>query len=324
MVDKFLLKLFLAALPILVMTGFYIATDPFLVVHSYPDITQVTGRHLECNEDYTTTEYLLHNNVGKHINAFVFGSSRAGLFRGASAERLFGTANYYNYSVASETLFGVERKIAMLDNLGFELSSVLIGIDPGLLATTVNSKGHLYKKHPAVSGESMWDFQLTSYLDIYSLDFITGYWNLLRGKHALSQSGVPYILMEKAIASNIDSFYNARSAMFPLQTDTLSFSNPVIGNDQYAMLDSIAHICSRRHCKCYLVIYPCWDQVKMAPADVAKLVGLFGQSSVFDFSGKNAVTADRHNYYEGVHFRQKIADWILDSLATSGKTPEIR
>jgi hypothetical protein len=40
------------------------------------------------------------------------------------------------------------------------------------------------------------------------------------------------------------------------------------------------------------------------------LKGLFGEN-LYDFSGKNAFTEDKYNFYESSHYRKKVGDGIM-------------
>jgi hypothetical protein len=62
------------------------------------------------------------------------------------------------------------------------------------------------------------------------------------------------------------------------------------------------------------VISPLYCQLKLNPADLATLQGIFGKNKVYDMSRINDITNDMRNYYEYVHYCPTVAKRIMDSI----------
>lgn len=314
---KLFYKLFIAALPLLIITALYIYADPFMVVRHHDDAGR---KHLEINEDYDRTETFIKENGAKKYDSYVFGSSRAALFHGPHLEKLFGSDKIFKYTVVFETLFGAEKKLSFLNKQGAQIKNVLLAIDPQFLAAAENSKGHLFKKHPLLSGEGELDFQLANYIDIYSTDFIQSYIKLLKTPAPPAvQVGIkattdPYLRNDGLIARNRDSFYIARKKEFYPRSGKLEYAKTVIGPAQKALLDSIRNIFALQHTNYIIVIHPLYDQKKMSIEDMNLLYSLFDKNKIYDFSGINEYTESIYNYYEAAHYRTFIAEKVMDSI----------
>ena len=70
----------------------------------------------------------------------------------------------------------------------------------------------------------------------------------------------------------------------------------------------------RKGTNCHVVVSPLYDQVRLNPSDLAALEDIFGAERVHDYSGVNAITADRHNYYEPYHYRPTVARHIMQEI----------
>ena len=56
-----------------------------------------------------------------------------------------------------------------------------------------------------------------------------------------------------------------------------------------------------------------YTQVKMNSADLKILNKIF-ENNVYDYSGKNAITEDKYNFYESMHFRKDIGKQIMEEI----------
>ncbi len=318
---KLFYKLLLAGLPLIVITCLYIYADPFMVIWHYDELKNSSHKHLELNEDFVATEDFVRNYDKFKYDTYVFGSSRASFFDGAHLEQLFWSKAYYKYTVALETLYGVERKLEFLDKKGANITNVIIAIDPEILSSTSDSKGHLFKKHPLISGESNFDFQLASYNDIYDLEFISSYYKLFHQKLAdeKDMGKDPYALADEKISANSDGYYKGKKKDFFDRGTVQKFANPVIGPTQRKMLRNIGSIFDRHHTNYYLIVNPLYDQVKFCAADVQALDSIFDKKRIFDFAGINEITNSMYNYYEPSHYRRFIAEGLLDSIGKVSK-----
>ena len=66
-----------------------------------------------------------------------------------------------------------------------------------------------------------------------------------------------------------------------------------------------------------IIISPDYNQVRIHPEDVTYLKRMFGEGNVFDFTGINEYTNDKHNYYEKGHYRPLLGIRLMKEVYTS-------
>jgi hypothetical protein len=116
--------------------------------------------------------------------------------------------------------------------------------------------------------------------------------------------------MEKKIAKNPDSFYNAR--IFYRREPGQHFTPPILKQAHIVMLTNIKKILEANATNYKIVISPLYDQKKLNPADLIRLQAIFGKDKVTDLSGVNEITENVRNYYEESHYRIPVAREIMD------------
>ncbi len=309
---KLFFKLFLAVVPLLVMALFYLYADPFMILRDYGDLYNTDKPHLELNEDYVATEAFLRLSPKENFDSYIFGSSRSRYYTPSEMTKKIPAAKAYQFGVASETLFGVARKIRFLDKQGIALKHVLIVADPELLSKAENSKGHLFRKHPLVSGESNTDFQFTCFMDFFNFEAISSYLKLpktvVKGKKDPQQEA------EQIIEKDRDSYYRPRMNIFYKRPATQQYAKQVIDAQQIELLTEMKQIFDKDGTDYRIVLSPMYDQEKLNSKDMDILCSIFDRNRIYDFSGINDITADMYNYFETAHYRPAIAARIMDSV----------
>ncbi len=309
-------KIFLAIAPLLFIAGFYLYADPFLVVRHYNNLKETRKKHLELNQDYVETETFLENYEKAHYDSYIFGSSRAEFYFSPHIQPIFKSNAIFQYATQLESLYGVEKKLEFLDRRGAAIKNVLLVFDEQLLRTTTNNKGHLFRKHPLLSGESNIDFQVANFMDVFDRDFIVSYFKLLTQKSTTGTAPEKtfYEKCDEMIARNKDSFYNARKEYFFDRPAAQQFGKPIIESEQISCLKNISAILKKHNTSYIIIINALYDQVKLNPGDMDILYSIFDRKNIYDFSGINEITTNKYNYYESDHFRREIASKILDSI----------
>jgi len=335
---KIFLKLLLASSPLIFVVSVYLINDPFKVLwrHSTYYTTDGGINHLPGNTDFYATELFLKNNNTEKYNSFIFGNSRSRFYKVDQWKKYIGNdASGFHYDGNQETLYGVERKLNMLDQRDIPIKNVLLIFDSELVKSTVNPTMFIYRKHPLLSGENRFDFQLTFFKAYMDVDFLKEYYHLLITKKPSEKAVSNFVLqgddrmdaietlnevslssMDAALASNADSTYahlGPGARFYPRDTN-VRYSQPVIDNEQKKLLVHIKQILDKHNTNYRIVINLLFDQKRLAASDLTYLQTLFGAGNVYNFSGRNSITEDKHNYYENSHYRPFIASMILDSI----------
>ena len=308
----------------------YLIFDPFYVVKDYEDFS---NKITSGNKDYISTTNFLKNHANEKYDSYIFGSSRTVAFQhSAWRKHLPDSSIVFTYDAYSETIYGIYKKIKLIDSLGLKLKNVLMVIEKDeTFMTETNSKGYLFIKHPALSGESFYKFHwefLKSYL---TPKFLFCYYShLISGKYSPFMLGViePYksrilplsnetqwLELDGLLASSETEYYNKMAHLLPVRDGVLRIeSQPKISAKQKKMLKEIKAIFDKHNTNYRLVISPLYNQVKFNLTDLNVLNSIFGSEFVFDFSGINELTKPKTNYYEFSHYRPKVGEQIMQRI----------
>ena len=330
-VIRFCLQALLFASPIIVVLAMYMMLDPFRVVRNYEDIS--AGSFLPLNKDFASTSIYLHNAPNKHFNSFLLGSSRTMAYRlDTWKKHLPPTAVPFAFDASKETLWGIEKKLQLLDSTNAPIDDVLLIIDPlHTFAPMANSTGHLFIKDPRISGESEFTFQKTfleawfadlffvKYIDYACFGKVRPY---MEGVLAIDENNLMDPItaernmgIEQHITAAPDSFYNARAAIFYQRDTTQQKTYPaMITAEHVHALQRIHRIIEKHHARLEVVISPGYDLVAIDPTDLATLQHAFGEEHVHDYSGINSITKNIRNYIESSHYRQHVGAQIMEEI----------
>ena len=109
--------------PLVAAVIFYLAADPFCVLHR--PLYQPTHA-VAIDRDYVSTELYLRQQPTHDYDSFVFGNSRSTAFRCADWLAAAGRpgGHCFHFDAWKESLFGVEAKVRLVDQLGRQLRDV--------------------------------------------------------------------------------------------------------------------------------------------------------------------------------------------------------
>lgn len=315
----------------LVLLITYLFYDPFQVVNKYKSF-YVSGepRYVTLNYDYVDIETFSNNYPFYKYNSFIIGNSRSRFYEMDTWSNYIHSDKCFHFNASAETLYGISKKIEFLHARNIQISNILIILDYSTLTGISNSNGHLFIKHPILSGQSMRDFQLDFFKAYCSFSFLRAYLDFkTSGKikdymkigSLLDDTPVDYNLkynemklkvFEDTMKADPAKYYNKKRMIPFYQRDTIQkFSPKIIKKEQIVMLNNIINIFKKHSTNFKIVINPLYDQLKLNRKDIDVLNEIFGSENVYDFSGINSITSDYHNYYEGSHYRPHVANEIM-------------
>lgn len=329
---KFLQKLSIGLIPTFFILGVYIVTDPYKVLYHYDSFYDKETRNsmTVCN-DYISTQTFIDRCQQQQYDSYIMGNSRSLFYNIADWSTHIPSGKCLHFDAQLEPLWGIESKVRFLDQQGAKIKHLLMVIDESVLKNKPSENFYFTIKHPATSGKSRLAFQwhfLKTYLDRNMLENYIGY--LFTGKPKFTSiflnidvtydpihNEIHYEKFEHEIRTNPDSFYAARKHIFYDRDSTVQrYSEARIGAVQRKLLQNIKAILDKHNTDVRIVISPLYNQEKLAKADLAELVSIFGDGVVFDFSGINKFTQSKYNYYENSHYRSTVAKEIMDSIYT--------
>ena len=114
---------------------------------------------------------------------------------------------------------------------------------------------------------------------------------------------------EKIVANQ---YYNgAVMDYFKPRPDIILPEPKCIFQKQEEILKSIRKIFDDNKTDYRIIISSGYDQKALSREDYTILCSIFDKNRVYDFSGKNDLTEDYHNFYDSGHYRPHIADSVM-------------
>ncbi len=329
---KLYVKIFVASLPLLIIVAVYFINDPFQVLRKKERFFPVDGvQYVSVNKDYASTEMFLMNYPQYHYDSYIFGSSRSMYYHVAEWQRHIHSDRIFHFDAYGESLYGIERKFQLLKRMKVPVKNALLilSADDGL--DMVEDNEFTARKHPAITGQSAFIFQIKCFSDYMDPGFLKQYFrllltgtvqvrpfdntlNILPTHYEAKWNEVTFPLVDEDIARNRDSFYSARSHFFYDRDTAETWEPQHIFEKQKRLFQNIHDILKENNTAYKVVISPLYCQRRMHKEDLAYLQQLFGAAHVYDFSGRNKFTASKYNYYEDSHYKPFIATAIMDSI----------
>lgn len=321
--------LVLFSAPFLLLSISYILLDPFKIIKKY---STYSNSRVILNRDFISTETFLKKKDVYKFNSFIFGSSRTLAFKPTSWEKyLSNESRPFLFDASGETLFGIYKKIKLLDSLNVDIKNVLIVFCRDVSFPKYdNQKGHLFIKHPVLSGETKIDFHKHFFAAFFTPSFLASYYiNYFSGKYYSFMKGyienrniifndttnaLSIADQELYIEQNEHRYYKENASIFySRNSKRIMDSISRIQEIHIRMLNEIKKIFIKHKTVYKVVVSPLYEQIKLNFNDLKVLSDIFGKS-VYDFSGKNTFTEKIENYYETSHYRPFVADSIFKCL----------
>jgi hypothetical protein len=326
---QFLSRLLFFLVPFLVgflaLLGSYLLFDPFKVVHHHHSFS---NSYVITNRDFISTETYLKNEKQQGYNSFIFGSSRTIAYRPASWKtHLQQDAVPFMFDASMESIYGIWKKIRFLDARKAPIKNVLIVLDQDVsFAHADDHSGHLFVKHPRISGHSSIPFHWTFFKAYCDINFLSAYVRYrATGKYVPQMrryieprsitchpvtNEVTMVDIEAELAEDSSLYYANRAKVFYRQRgESLNTTNK-INEKHIRMMEDILSILDKHNADLKVVISPLYDQKKFSAADMLVLKKLFGKN-LYDFSGVNRFTTDKSGWYESSHYRPQVGDSIM-------------
>ena len=322
---SFFKKVLFIPLTMVVMLAVYLVYDPFEVVYTYK--THNVDSRISYNWDYNATETLIQIYSSRHYDSFIFGNSRSLAFHCKDWQRYLDSTRTLHFAAPSESLYGLYTKFKYLADNNMPIRNSLIMLDSNTLAVTWDGSGHLFIKHPELTGNSRVNFQRFFFRAFIDPSFFLGYVcykatgnipELFKRRFTVEEHTDPVtcdkimVALEKLLTTNSEQYYVNRKEMFYSRDETKqSYSPMVIKSLQLFYLKEIKKILAANGTNYKIIINPNYDQKYLSKDDLVQLREIFGTEYVYDYSGINDITSDFHNYYDAGHFRPHLARQIM-------------
>jgi hypothetical protein len=308
--------LYFLGIPLILLVGIYITSDPFKTIKSF-DLSEFSI----VNRDYLSTELYLKNEQKQKYDSFIFGSSRGcGLNTYKWKSYLSKGSNQFLFQSWGETITGIYQKISYLESEKVSIKNAIVLLDiPSSFRETQEPKTALGLKHYKISGKSKIYFQ--------SILF----YSFLKPSEIFKSTKEIFIKPNYDIGFDTISndWYKSNKENWkckPEQDSTLNkgkfgerpkievMSKELIKPEFESLIKKIKYIFDKQKSDYKIIITPAYDQMRINKQDLYKLQRIFGKQNVYTYSGKNALTEDKFNFMDINHFDDIVGWEILKDI----------
>lgn len=316
-------------IPILLLLGLFLYTDPFKTLHNF-DINDIDGT----NREYLSTE-LFKLNIDKYnYNSFVFSSSKGCGINTYTWKMHMqdSTAQPFLFQAWSESLTGVELKIQYLLENDIPINNALILLDiPGSFANNQLPKEALSMKHYMFTKQPKWIYNAYLFYNYcqkpsqwlksikkkinqqkiaFSSDLITNDWN---ANNYSTYDKIPTLdsLKECSDMTRRTFFENIKH-----KTDNDIKMSPVMLSAPFKeQLMRIKKMLEQNSTDYHIIITPayCYTSSYINNKDLEELNTIFGEKRVHDFS-KHYITRDYNYFTDPGHFGLRAGYIMLEEI----------
>ena len=316
--------------PLLLLAAVYFVTDPYKTLRPF-SLTYFDST----NRDYLSSELFVMNFPEQAYDSYVFGSSRGGGINTYHWKKYLPEGSkQFLFQAWSETITGVEQKVSYIDQHQGDIRNAIILIDiPGSFARLQLPTQALSIKDPRFSGQPRWSYQA-----VLLFDFLQKPSEWVRAVKSWLHPRRPAIVfdiesndwdkgnrdVEVDVIPPQDSLKNlsrtARAAFFKNYVDNPNVIVPVSESlIDDTMIESMKHIREvfRRHETDYRIIVTpgyCYQFPAISSLDRDILKSIFGDDTVFDFSGRLDFTSDYNNFADPNHFGSRIGWQMIEEI----------
>lgn len=315
-------------IPLILLVGIYVWTDPFRCVRPF-DINDVDAT----NREYLSTELFLRNNQTYHYNSFIFSSSRGGGMNTYQWKQYLPEgAQPFLFQAWSETLTGIELKLEYLSEHDVPIDNALLLFDiPGTFKKEQLPREALSMKHYMFTGNSKCAYNAMQYFNFIQKPslWVRSVKNTLRHKRVPLESDSITNDWERDNQFNYtklppqDSLKNCSKMTRKTFIEKWEYSNievmvsdPLIDTRFEKQLRHIKFMLDANHTDYHIIITPapCYTNQAINPADLELLQDVFGVERVHNYSGNNEMTADYNNFSDPEHFCLRVGYMIVEDI----------
>lgn len=326
---KFLVTIIIViTIPLILLAGIYVWTDPFRCVHPF-DINDVDAT----NREYLSTELFLRNNPTYHYNSFIFSSSRGGGMNTYQWKQYLPEgAQPFLFQAWAESLTGIELKLQYLNDNNVPIDNALLLFDiPGTFNHIQLPHEALSMKHYLFTGGSRFSYnawQFANFIQKPSL-WVSSVKDRLRNKRVAYESDLitndwerdnQYQYTELPPQDSLKHCSEMTRKTFLSKWEhsdkKVEVSKPLIDVRFEAQLRHIKAILEANNTDYHIIITPapCYTNSAINPEDLANLRDMFGAERVHDYTGKNEITEDYNNFSDPGHFGLRVGYMIINDI----------
>jgi len=332
-IRRFIILSLIAALPVWVLVGIYLAKDPFYVIYSYDDACGEKGDSVKMgyNAGNVALANFEHYRDSLPFDSFIFGSSMSQNYKAEWwAQHLPAGAQVYHFDAASEHIEGILNKVRFLDKQGVKIANALIVIEEEMLWRVPNENNFLFVQPPRLTPHPRYLNFHTRFFNVFKNPYFLGYTvmpkqftqAMLRKRYLLADNMNRIPAINESYYAHIDSVLDTAPEQYftPELVESLEWpvatgvQRPYVMGAQAERLQAIADILHKQGTNYLVIIPPRYHRPQLLAHDLHALQCIFGAENVQDFSHDERMANDRCCYYDhDAHLAAKFCKVVLDS-----------
>lgn len=324
---KFSKTFLIFASPFIFLVLSYFIFDPFHVLYGYESYGSNFLKTY--NRNRVSTEVFRRHAESANYNSFIFGSSRSSAFLTQSFKKhLPANAIPFHFDAFNDNISGFAGKLKYIKQHGNKIENVLMIVDENTFSEKFEiSESLVHLKDPRWSGDNPLDYHMKFFKSFFKKQYFVSYFDL-----KIFKTYRPYMsdfFNYEYYYTDIDNDFLFTGYVRLIQADSVKYyqgkefinrelNPPVrerfVQNHHLKYLRDIQEIFKKENTQYKVVICPTFDRKKYNPLDLQILKVYFGAKNVYDYSGKNEITNDIRNYYEGSHFKPIVGNQIMNEI----------
>ena len=327
--------LILLLVPVLLLAVVYFLTDPYKTQRPF-SLTYFD----DTNRDYLSSELFVMNYPEHQYDSYVFSSSRGGGINTYQwLKYLPEGSSQFLFQAWGETITGIDQKVTYIDERHFPLDNALILVDiPLTFSKPQQPHQAMSIKDPRFSHQSRWVFQA-----ILFYDFIQKPSEWVRAVRKWRRHSAPKIVfdpvsndwegankeLDLSSPPRKENMRNlSRKAKEVFMKDyvnnpyvALPESESVIDEPMIEILNHIKSLFDRNGTDYRIIITPAYGYKYPAITDddLHVIQTVFGEENVDDYSRRQDITLDYHNFSDPNHFGLNIGWQMLEEIYNPGQ-----
>ena len=327
---RFLITISLVIIiPLILLAGIYIWTDPFRCIHDF-DISDIDAT----NREYLSTELFLRNEPIYHYNSFIFSSSRGmSLNTYQWKQYLPEGAQPFLFQAWSESITGVELKIKYLTEHDIPIDNALILLDiPGSFASKQLPMDAMTMKHYIYTGDAKYVYNVKQYVNFIQSPstWVRYVKKAIKGERIAFFSDTitndfydtnRYNYTDLPVQDSLNLCSELTKRTFIQQVEHLTEkkvteSEPLITSQYEKKMRHIRDMLEKCGGDYHIVITPayCYTHLAINQEDLLKLQDVFGAEQVHDYTGENEWTRDYNNFADPNHFGRRVGFMMIEDI----------
>lgn len=323
---RFLINIIcIVLIPVLLVLGIFVWTDPFKILHPF-NIHDIDAT----NREYLSTELFLMNKDSVSYDSFIFSSSRGGGLNTYTWKMFLPDGSQpFLFQAWSESLTGIELKMRYIDEQGIPMRNALILLDiPGSFSDEQLPKAALSMKHYLFTGTPKWIYVLRQFENFLGKpsEWVKSVEHKLSGYHEECVSNLITNDWDRTNSEHYDtvptwdSLQNMSAHTRQLLLDQVSYQTdtdivecqPVITHEFEAQLRHIKALLDKHQTDYHIIVTPgyAYTNSYINSADLVFLESIFGADRVHDYSRRFGITKDYRYFQDPSHFGQR-AGWVM-------------